>query len=752
MIVTKKIEIKGLVQGVGFRPAIYRIAINHLIKGTVENTNAGVIIVAEGLEKQVDTFINILPDEVPLAASINSLKVESLSFQNFSEFRIIKSSSFSDEITEVSPDIAVCEACLDDLKHQNHRINYPLINCTNCGPRFTIIKSLPYDRPLTTMAPFAMCPTCKAEYSDVLNRRFHAQPVACNTCGPRYTLHTQHHQLNNLVHLVTETARLIDSGKLVAIKGMGGFHLACNALDREAVLKMRDLKCREGKPFALMARHLTVAEKLVILGEEERRLLTSWHRPIVLATSKGILPDEVATGLNSIGIMLPYMPFHHLLFEKLRTDVLVLTSGNFSDEPIITQNEEGLRVFLPKTAAVILYDREIANRTDDSVAFVVNNKPRLIRRSRGYAPSPVNLDLQTEGIFAAGAELVNCFAIGKGQQAIMSQHIGDLKNMETFDFYRESVERFSHLFRFVPTLVVADLHPDYLSTRYAEQMNIPLMLVQHHHAHMASCMAEHGLNEKVIGICFDGTGLGNDGHIWGGEFLYGDLLDFERFSHFEYIPQPGGDAVTKHPWRMMVSYLVHYFGKDIFEEYPFILEGIDKTEFNLLVSMINNQINTPLTSSAGRLFDAVSALLGICRHAAYHAEAPMQLEAAVDPDINSVYSWVPGSFIGFKPLFRQILIDLSSGVPVGEISGKFHNTLVDVVVSTAKTMRTKLNTNIVVLSGGSFQNRILLQKTETKLKECNFAVYSQEQVPSNDGGIALGQLAVAAQRRLHNRL
>ncbi|PIQ29571.1 MAG: carbamoyltransferase HypF [Bacteroidetes bacterium CG18_big_fil_WC_8_21_14_2_50_41_14] len=752
MIVTKKIEIKGLVQGVGFRPAIYRIAMNHLIKGTVENTNAGVIIVAEGLEKQVDSFINILPDQVPVAANITSINIERLPVQNYPDFKIIKSSSNSDEITQVSPDIAVCEDCLDDLKHQPHRINYPLTNCTNCGPRFTIIKSLPYDRLRTTMAPFEMCPTCRDEYTNVLNRRFHAQPVACNDCGPKYTLLTQHDQITDFIQLVKAAALMIDSGKLLAIKGMGGFHLACAALNREAVLKMRELKCREGKPFALMVRDLTVAEKFVILGEEERRLLTSWHRPIVLATSLGTIPSEVAMGLNSVGIMLPYMPFHHLLFEQMNSDVLVFTSGNFSDEPIIIQNEEGIKAFLDKTAAVIFYNREIVNRTDDSVAFVVNRKSRLIRRSRGYAPSPVNLNLNMEGIFAAGAELVNCFAIGKGTQAIMSQHIGDLKNMETLDFYSESIERFSQLFRFVPILAVADLHPDYLSTRYAEEMNIPLILVQHHHAHMASCMAEHGLTEKVIGICFDGTGLGTDGHIWGGEFLYGDLLGFERFSHFEYIPQPGGDAVTKHPWRMMVSYLVHYFGTGIFEEYPFILEGIDKTECNVVVSMINNKINTPLTSSTGRLFDAVSALLGICRHAAYHAEAPMQLEAVVDPYTDSVYSWIPGSSISFKPLFRQILDDLSTGISVGEISGKFHNTLVEVVVTTAKTMRTKLNTNMVVLSGGSFQNKMLLQKTENKLKDCNFAVYSQEQVPSNDGGIALGQLAIAAQRRLHNRL
>ncbi|MFA5418456.1 MAG: Sua5/YciO/YrdC/YwlC family protein, partial [Bacteroidales bacterium] len=485
---------------------------------------------------------------------------------------------------------------------------------------------------------------------------------------------------------------------------------------------------------------------------DEKKLLQSWRKPIVLGASTGILPDEVAKGLTSVGVMLPNMPFHYLLFEHMKTDVMVLTSGNFSDEPILIDNDEAAKAFLNRTAAVISYNREIVNRNDDSVAFVVNQKTRLIRRSRGYTPSPININLNTEGIFAAGAELVNCFAIGKGQQAIVSQHIGDLKNMETLDFYKESIERFNHLFRFKPLLVVADMHPDYLSTRYAEGLKIPITYVQHHHAHLASCMAEHGLKEKVIGVCLDGTGYGMDGNIWGGEFLYGDLIDFERFAHFEYIPQPGGDVVTKHPWRMMVSYLNHYFGNSFFNSNPDILKGIEKSEADLVLSMIDNQINSPFTSSAGRLFDAVSALLGVCRHAAYHAEAPMQLESIVNLETEKSYGWLTGTDISFKPLFSEMLDDLAHGIPVGEISAKFHNTVVDVIVSTAKIMRNKLKTNLIVLSGGSFQNRILLQKTENKLKECNFAVYSQEQVPSNDGGIALGQLAIAAQRRLHNRI
>ncbi len=746
---SKKIIIKGLVQGVGFRPAIYRIAHKYKINGTVENTNAGVIILAEAAPQHLENFIKALPLEIPRAASITSMNTEDAPYHNFSDFQIVKSTVASDEVTEVSPDIAVCDECLDDLLHQPHRLQFPLINCTNCGPRFTIIQQLPYDRPLTTMAPFVMCDTCAAEYVDVLDRRFHAQPVACNTCGPHYTLQTTQGHITDITDILAQTAHLIDSGKVLAIKGMGGYHLACDATNTDALALLRDIKVREGKPFALMVRNLEKARALVVLNTPEENALTNWQRPILLAKNRFKLPEDLAKGLDTVGIMLPYMPFHHMLFGKLKTDYMVLTSGNISDEPILINNEEALRTFLPKTDAVISYNREIYNRTDDSVIFVVNEKPRMIRRSRGFAPSPITLELNTEGIFAAGAELVNCFAIGKGNQAILSQHIGDLKNMETLDFYRESVGRYGELFRFTPTLAVADLHPDYLSSRFADEMKIPVLRVQHHHAHMASCMAEHQLIEPVIGICFDGTGLGTDGHIWGGEFLYGDLADFERFSHFEYIQQPGGDAVTKHPWRMMVAYLYHYFGDSFVDKYASILHGINPDELGLLISMLKNNLNTPLTSSTGRLFDAVSALLGICTQSTYHAQAPMQLEAAADASTTDFYSWSGERVISFQPMFQQILADLDQEIPIPIISGKFHNTLVELSITQAKMMREHFQTQTVVLSGGSFQNRILLQKIENKLKECSFAVYSQERVPSNDGGIALGQVAIAAYRRMH---
>ncbi|PLW99626.1 MAG: hypothetical protein C0591_02555 [Marinilabiliales bacterium] len=396
--------------------------------------------------------------------------------------------------------------------------------------------------------------------------------------------------------------------------------------------------------------------------------------------------------------------------------------------------------------AVITYNREIHNRTDDSVALVINNKPRLIRRSRSYAPSPIRLDINTEGIFAAGAELVNCFCIGKGNQAIMSQHIGDLKNLETLDFYAESAERFKRLFRFEPKLAVCDMHPDYLSTRYARELNIPMIETQHHHAHIASCMAEYKLDEKVIGISFDGTGYGTDGHIWGGEFFICDLIDFERISHFEYLPQPGGDLVTKQPWRMMLSYMHHYFGIDVVDHYPSVFNNIPLKELEMVIAMLEKGINCPLTSSSGRLFDAVSALLDICKTASYHAEPPMRLES-IAKDTSDLYTFNSGKEIGFKTVFEGILKDMEQGIDTGLISSKFHNTIIQVIFEMVKKISQQTGIKKVVLSGGSFQNRILLKKAEDSLRDANFVVFSQSAIPSNDGGIALGQLAIAAKRR-----
>ena len=748
-VVSKKILIKGLVQGVGFRPFIYRLANEFKLCGTVENNNLGVEIYIEGINQKIEDFIRVLPSRIPEASHITSIKMETSKVQGLNNFSIVKSNSLSEEVTEVSPDISVCKNCIDDMKTQPNRIDYAFTNCTNCGPRFTIIKDLPYDRFKTTMSVFEMCNECSAEYKNVLDRRFHAQPVACNNCGPHYHLHKNGNSISTFNEILNVTSSLLSRGKIMAIKGLGGFHIACSPFNNDAVKELRLRKNREGKPLALMFKNIQEAKKYLWVSEEEEKQLISWRRPIVLLKIKKPLSPQISLGLDTVGVMLPYMPFHHLLFEKLELAALVLTSGNLSDEPILIDNEIALKRLSGIADATITYNRNIHNRTDDSVVFVANKKPRIIRRSRGYAPSPIKLELKTEGIFAAGAELVNCFAIGKGGQVILSQHIGDLKNLETLEFYKESVLRFSKLFRFKPKLAVADMHPEYLSTKFAVEMGIELIQVQHHHAHIASCMAENNLDEKVLGISFDGTGYGTDGNIWGGEFFICDLNDFERINHFEYIKQPGGDGSNHHPWRMLLSYLIQYFGEDFVKQNMDLFEGIDTKEIVLVSAMIKKNINCPLSSSAGRLFDAVSALLGTCRNATYHAEAPMRLEALIENSDQTIdsYPFEINDSISFKNTFENMISDLRLGISPCIISSKFHNTIVDLIVSMAKRGKEETGLNKIVLSGGTFQNRIILEKSENSLKINGFEVFTQSDIPSNDGGIALGQMAIAAKRR-----
>ncbi len=745
---TYKIRITGLVQGVGFRPFVYRIAQKHQLRGTVDNRNDGVVIYVNGLRQQTERFADDIKNQAPVAATIENLTIEKVPFRDYTGFRIVKSNNniVRDEITEISPDIAVCDACLTDMKTQPHRIDYPFINCTNCGPRFTIIKELPYDRPNTTMAPFTMCDQCFKEYTDVSDRRFHAQPVACNNCGPHYTLHHSGGTVEDWNRLITKTAELIESGETVALKGMGGYALLCDATDDEAVWALRKSKYRDGKPLAVMFRDLDTLKRFAVVNNKEEELLTSWRRPVVLLKSKGKpLAQGVSVGFGTVGALLPYMPFHYLLFEKTECPAVVFTSANIAGEPIIIDNRKALDAFRGRIGAVITYNRDIQNRADDSVAFVAGNTARLIRRSRGYAPSPVRLGFNVDGILATGAELVNTFCIGRTSQAILSQHIGDLKNAETLEFFEESISRYQLLFKFKSELVVSDLHPDYLSSRYAKSLNINRIEVQHHHAHMASCMAENRLNEKVIGIIFDGTGLGTDGNIWGGEFLTGDYKSFQRFTHLGYIPLPGGDKVTKEPWRTALSYLITAFGDEyVHLEIPFVRHlNREKSEF--IAEMIEKNINCPLSSAAGRLFDAVSALLELCTVSSFHAEAPMRLEDSISKEpVTGHYSYKIGDYINVLPAVREIVKEIERGEDKRIISAKFHNTIVALSVEVSCIIRDKTGINTVVLSGGTFQNRYLCENLERGLEKKGFKVFVHKKVPANDGGIALGQLAIAA--------
>ncbi len=740
------IKISGLVQGVGFRPFIYRLAKIYDLKGWVDNRNDGVDIKLEGTIRAIQNFLSTVRIASPPASNIDQVDWEIVEREGFANFRILKSKeNDTSRITEISPDIAVCEDCLLDMKSQSNRINYPFINCTNCGPRFSIVKALPYDRKSTSMRKFPMCPQCSDEYENVDDRRFHAQPIACAKCGPHYILIEKKKQIDDFSFILKKIAHYLNAGKILAIKGMGGFHLMCDAHQEDVVIRLRKAKTREAKPFALMFKNSSVVKEYAELNSTEEELILSLQRPIVLLKQKKALPFSINNGLGTLGCILPYLPLHYLMFEHLKTDIVVLTSGNNANEPIAIDNIRAQNNLGAIYDAILINNRDIVNRSDDSVCFVANNQSRMIRRSRAYAPASFKLPFHLEGILASGAELTNCFAIGKDHQVILSQHIGDLKNLETYTYFKDTVKRFEELFRFKPNLVVHDLHPDYLSTKFARETGLESIAVQHHHAHIAACLAENELDEKVIGIAFDGTGYGSDGTIWGGEFLIADLNNFERYTHFEAIPLPGGDKVTDQPWRSALAYLYSYF-KDEIWNLDFVKE-LDKKEVEILLRVIDQNINSPLCSSAGRLFDAVSALLGVCKTSSFQAEAPMRLEALLELNIKEYYPFDYKDIISFKPMFVELLCDIENKQKIGVISAKFHNTIVQAILLVSEKIRSEKGIKKVALSGGSFQNKYIVEKAETRLRENGFEVYSQHKYPSNDGGIALGQMAIAAKRR-----
>jgi hydrogenase maturation protein HypF len=742
-----EIVIRGLVQGVGFRPFIYRLAAKYNLFGEVDNRINGVLVTVEGESKNIADFCDEIITNAPPASQIKSIEKKRKPVNGYHKFSIATSKVTDSRITEISPDIAVCSDCLRDMDNDPERIDYPFINCTNCGPRFTIIEKLPYDRDKTSMKDFKMCPDCSAEYNNILNRRFHAQPIACNKCGPFYTMLDSEKKLSRIEEILAEIAGRIKEGKSVAVKGLGGYHLICDAISDRAIIELRERKHRDAKPFAVMFRDLSAIREYCHLNTTEEAELISWRRPILILKQKKKLCDPVNSGLNTIGAILPYMPFHFLLFRKLQTPAIVLTSGNISDEPIITDDLDALNDLMPISGSVVYNDREILNRTDDSVIRVIDNKINLIRRSRGYVPAPVDIDRNADGIIALGAEQKSTFCIGKDNQAIMSQYIGDLKNLPTCNFYKESIKRFFSLFKFKPELIVCDLHPDYLSTSYAEhlgsQLHIPVIRVQHHHAHIASVMAENRLDEKVIGISMDGTGYGPDGNIWGGEFLVADLNEYSRYTHFDYMPMPGGDKAVDEPWRMAFSLLYKYLDKGIdYLRLP-LFKSVNPQQIALVKEMIDKKINTPLTSGAGRIFDAVSAILGLCPVSKFDSEAPVRLESVTDPLTESYYPFDFGSSVVFAKTLKAILDDLPRS-DISVISAKFHNTIAQMILTVSETMRRDTSIQKVALSGGVFQNKYLLERLTRLLTEKHFEVFTNHLVPSNDGGISLGQLIIAS--------
>jgi hydrogenase maturation protein HypF len=726
------------------------MAAKHGLLGEVDNRTDGVSVIVQGDMKTINQFGNDIIQYAPPASKIKSIDIKTTQINPFSSFNIVSSKTTEDQITEISPDIAVCDNCLEDLNSDSHRINYPFVNCTNCGPRFTIVEGLPYDRLKTTMKHFSMCNNCNKEYNDILDRRFHAQPIACNSCGPVYTCKDSQKSLGDIIQILQEVSDQIASGKTVAIKGLGGYHLMCDALNSLAVSELRKKKQRDSKPFAVMFRDIAAARIYCFIDDEEEKEMISWRRPILILKQKKLLSEAVSNGLNTIGAMLPYMPVHYMLFRTLKTPVVVLTSGNLSEEPVLIDDEKAEEQLLLIADSFLSYNRIIFNRTDDSVVRIINKEITLIRRSRGFVPQPIDLECDVEGILALGAEQKNSFCIGKGRQAVMSQYIGDLKNHSTYNFFIETVDRFSNLFRFRPELVVCDLHPQYLSTLYAEmfekELNIPLVRVQHHHAHIVSCMAENRLDEEVIGISLDGTGLGEDENIWGGEFLIAGLKSFTRYSHFDYVPLPGGEKAIEEPWRMAYSYIFKYLGENFdFESIP-LFRSIDKKKLSIIREMIIKKINTPMTSGAGRLFDAVSAILLLCADATFDSEAPMRLESVINCETNDYYPFQAGKTVVFADTISGIIAD-SGRKDVSLISAKFHNTVAQAVLEVSKQIRKETSLNKVILSGGVFQNKYLLEKSLYLLNRNRFNVFTNHLVPANDGGISLGQIVIASKTR-----
>jgi hydrogenase maturation protein HypF len=742
------LEIEGIVQGVGFRPFVYRLALRFGLSGWVRNTGRGVQLEVEGGVDDLDSFCRAIKAEAPPLAVISALRAEPMIPEGGSGFLILESAKGA-KGGEVSPDCDVCDDCLAELfDPKDRRYLYPFINCTNCGPRYSIITGIPYDRPATTMAPFAMCDDCLAEYHDPLNRRFHAQPNACPVCGPRLGL-LDRSGASLPGEPLAEAVHALARGMIVAVKGVGGYHLAADALSEEAVAKLRLRKKRDEKPFALLSADLDSVRRFAHCSEREGRLLSGVERPIVLLrklagnhVSRLVAPEN-----GWFGVMLPGNPLQHLLLEG-GAGPLVMTSGNLSDEPIAYRDAEAVARLSGIADLFLTHDREIHTRTDDSVLRLYRGEPLFLRRSRGYVPRAVNLPVRQANLLAVGAELKGTVCLTRGAQCFMSQHIGDLKNAATLASMEETVGHLGRLLEIAPEAVAHDLHPDYLSTHYAQSLALPRIAVQHHHAHMASCMAENGLEGEVIGVILDGTGYGLDGTVWGGEFLLGGYAGFQRCGHFSYLRMPGGDAAVREPYRMAISALYGLYGKELFEKPLPFLSGVSALDRSLFLKMLERGINSPFTSSCGRLFDAVAALIGVRNSISYEGQAAIELEALAERGTPSTpYPYlVHGAdchTIDFGPMFAAICGDLACGRGSADIARAFHQTVASGVLDLCERIREASGATRVVLSGGVFQNRLLTEDVALLLTGAGFDTYCHRLVPPNDGGLALGQAAIA---------
>lgn len=756
MAIRIQILVKGIVQGVGFRPFVYSLAVREGINGRVLNTSDGVLIDVEGHSDSVERLVAMIKTDAPALARVESIRCsDQLERADYQDFRIVESSFDGDRLVPVSPDIATCKDCLRELfDREDRRYRYPFINCTNCGPRFSIIFDIPYDRDRTTMCDFSMCAACRAEYEDPLDRRFHSEPTACPACGPKLSLMDPQQRpiaLDSAAdeHTVEEVRELLSNGKIIAVKGVGGFHFACEALNAEAVERLRLRKYREDKPFALMANSAEVVSQYCFVSDEEKKLLESAQRPIVLLERKNhtSVPDAVAPRVNTLGFMLPYSPIHHLLLDG-RDCPLVLTSGNVSDEPICYQDGEAFERLREIADYFLVHDRRIRTRVDDSVLRIANNREMFLRRSRGFAPLPIKTGFKfAREILACGAELKNTFCLTRDDYAFMSHHIGDLENLETLASFTQGIEHFKRLFCLEPTAVAFDLHPEYLSTKYAlslEQIETKIG-VQHHHAHVASCMVDNQIEGDVIGVAFDGLGFGVDGCMWGGEFFVANFTEAQRFAHLEYLPMPGGTKAIREPWRMAAVYLQQVFGDDFLGlDLPFVQE-LDVKKWLALRKMSATGTNSPRTSSVGRLFDAVSSLLRVRDFTNYEGQAAIELEQIANVRCEGSYRFQidEDNLIRSQRVIRSIVEDLLDHVPLQTISARFHQSVAKMIALVVTKIRDQTRLNRVVLSGGVFQNVLLLNTACEFLSAARFEVFTHNQVPANDGGISLGQAAVA---------
>ena len=758
--------IRGIVQGVGFRPFVYTLATRLEISGTVSNSSAGVVIKAAGPKERIESFKDLLQREAPPLARIFSLEEREVTTVLPEDgFSILASIAGQGASTGIPPDIALCADCLQELLNPaDRRAGYPFINCTNCGPRFTIVETIPYDRPRTSMKVFPMCAACAAEYGDPTNRRFHAQPNACPVCGPHLSWHNH---LGHKLACADPVARAIAAlagDAVLAIRGLGGFHLAASGLSQSAVQLLRDRKGRRAKPLAIMVADMTSARRFAEISDSEEEALVSSERPIVLLRKKegSGLAEGLAPGVGDIGIMLPYTPLHHLLFQDpMSPAALVMTSGNVSGAPICTGNEEAIRRLGAIADFFLLHNREIVTRIDDSVVRIAQDKPRLFRRARGYVPAPLLLAHSLPPVIGCGGGLKSTFCLGRDTLAYPSQHIGDLFNLESFEFYAESVEHLKKVFEIEPVVAACDLHPDYMSSHYAAGLGLPLYRVQHHHAHAAAVMAEHGLSGPVLAVVLDGTGYGPDGTTWGGEILVADLMKFKRVGHFEQFSLPGGDAAAMEPWRMGCSALFHTLGPEALlgPRAPSFLATVAPEKIEIVSQMLKSGFNSPLTSSCGRLFDAVAALLGLRLTASYEGQAAMELEALAGMAAGKDWkgeldtSLSPGPVpplleengmvkIATSQLITTLYDDLSRGRTKASIALRFHFGLIGSILTTVRQVSAQTGIREIVLTGGCLQNRLLLEGLFHVLLQQKFPVFTGKNIPVNDGGVSVGQAII----------